>query len=156
MAFCKQRLHSQRCMRHKDRTGLAARGARGCGLIYSQSPTSFPFSKSLQARCSEWGREQKHQPPPSGSGFRECHSLRVSGTSPAFHKVLFLATFLGAQRGMGKGGNPGRPLESALPQPAQPRPPPLLTVCIFPPAALHCVLLLQGQRLRGRQTLQLL
>ena len=106
-------------MRHKGRTGLAARGTRGSGLIYSQSPTSFPFSKSLQARCSEWEREQKHQPPPSGSGFRGRPSLRVSGTSPAFHKVTFFATFLGSQRGMGKEGNPGQPLESALPQPAQ-------------------------------------
>ena len=83
-------------MQHKGRTGLAARGTRGSGLIYSQSPTSFPFSKSLQARCSEWGREQKHQPPPSGSGFRGRPSLRVSGTSPAFHKVLFLQPFWGA------------------------------------------------------------
>lgn len=156
MAFCKQRLHSQRGMRHKGRTGLAARGTRGSGLIYSQSPTSFPFSKSLQARCSEWEREQKHQPPPSGSGFRGRPSLRVSGTSPAFHKVTFFATFLGSQRGMGKEGNPGQPLESALPQPARRRPPPLLTIRVFPPAALHRVLLLQGQRLRGRQTPQLL
>ena len=106
MAFCTQRLHSQRGMRQKDHAGLTARGARGCSLTYSHSPTAF-FSlhpSSPGAVSEEESRIISHHPRGLASGGR--HSLRVSGTSPEFHKVLFWGNLSGTPAGNGKRREP--------------------------------------------------
>lgn len=117
MAFYKQRLHSQRGCNTRPHWACS-KGHKGeDGLIYSQS-LSFPFSKSLQARCSEWEESRSTSPHPRGlaSGASQSQGFRHL---PGFPQSAFFTVqpFWGGQRGieMGKEGNPGQPLESSPP-----------------------------------------